>query len=171
MSTGHSVPIADAEVVFIWPDALLRLTSRQKRAAQLSSDLCVIDLDADSPRYFVRCVLPVAVEGRCRELHWGIWVEVSPDDFGRVVKLWRDPRQHETPPFRAELANQIPHYSPSEGLEMEVQLVSPTKRPVARFLEAQEHEFVRQCRNGVSEGVVAQWLCMAGLSPVGPDAR
>ncbi len=66
------------------PDAIFQLSAEDKaRRAVISSDLCILD-DA---RYFIRCVLAVAVIGYEEEFEYGPWVEINTEDFTRY-SVW-----------------------------------------------------------------------------------
>jgi hypothetical protein len=60
----------------------------------------------DGERFFVRCLLPVPVEGYGA---WciGLWVEVSKVDYDQLVATWDDPVQYPTLQFAGRVANDV----------------------------------------------------------------
>ncbi len=66
------------------PDAIFLLSAEEKeRRAVVSSDLCILD----DEHYFIRCVLPVAVNGYEEGFEYGPWVEINAEDFSRY-SVW-----------------------------------------------------------------------------------
>jgi hypothetical protein len=138
---------SETELFFRRPDAIISLTEDERTTrCKESDDLCVIKWE----RYFVRGVIPIKVEGREVNYCIGAWVEVSETDFKRIVALWQDPNQEMEPPFNGKLANSIPISRNSFGLNVELRLVSPTKRCEIYILDKQCELFGEQSA-GISE--------------------
>ena len=77
--------------------------------------------------------------------------------YERVMELWDEPDQHQEPPFRAVLANNIGDYPPTEGLPGLVYLQSPDSIP--KFLLSEgSHRLILEQYEGVSQARVFEWL-------------
>jgi hypothetical protein len=90
------------EYTFGLPDDVhARGEGREDRAAV---DRNFVSLDGK--RYFVRCLLPLQVEGYSP---WsiGLWVEVSSIDFARVRLAWDDEQAYPELQFSGTLANDV----------------------------------------------------------------
>src|SRR5262249_35340725 len=109
------------------------------------------------PRYFLRVLLPFAVEGRDHACSWGIWVEVEEHYFNRAWDLWNDPDQGREPAFPGRLANDIEGYPATSSLTGAIQLQGPTSIPVCT-LDPAPHPLVTEQEHGVTEEKVMHWL-------------
>ena len=108
------------------PDAVILLNDEErKELVKENDDLCVISRE----RYFFRAVLPLPVKNWEIPYQIGIWVEVNEKDYRRVVDRWEDPDQDQEPLFDATIANDIPSFDPTCGLQVKLQLTGPTSRP------------------------------------------
>jgi hypothetical protein len=152
------------------PDALLSVPEDEHGTATFESkDACILFAKTPgsllerftalsrSDRYFLRVLLPFKVEGRDHPIDWGVWVEVNERQYERVMELWHEPDQHQEPPFRAVLANNIGDYPPTEGLPGLVYLQSPDSIP--KFLLSEGgHQLILEQHEGVTEARVLEWL-------------
>jgi hypothetical protein len=152
-------PIEDMEPAFARPDAYVALSAAHKEeAAKANDDLCRIDDPSGEPsRHFVRAVLPIQVEDREVPFRWGLWVELSREAFSVVVSRWRDPEQHQQPPFECTIANHIPSFPETLGLPGLLQLIGPTTRPSILFASELDHPLAVDFRSGVSEQRALEW--------------
>ena len=143
------------------PEAVVSLP-KAERAARVkeSDDLCALwaASEAESHRYFVRCVLKVALLDAEGEAAWGLWAEVGEADFRLIVEKWSDPQQAELPPMAALLANRIPAYPETLGLPATLRLTGPTTRPDLTLSGSSIHPFAMECQNGVCTHRVMEWL-------------
>src|SRR5262245_33772064 len=123
---GRTHPRDQLELTFQRPDAVVAL-EKARRASEVkeSDDLCVMR----SERFFIRAVLPLSVQEWEEPYRIGVWVEVERTVFERVLELGYDSAQHQTPPFQARLANDIPSFPSTCGLPVRVQLTGPKTRP------------------------------------------
>jgi hypothetical protein len=149
--------------MFHRPDAFTALAEDQREAhAHADDDLCRIDLPTEPTRMFVRCVLPVQVQGLPRGISWGLWGEVEEATFARILELWNDDRQSDEAPLPATIANSIPDHQ-TLGLEAHIQLTSPTTRPSIVIPAHVDNAFTRQCLAGVNQHQAHLWnRIMAG---------
>jgi hypothetical protein len=147
------------------PDAVVRLPSaeRTKRVKE-SDDLCTIwaSSDAERHRYFVRCVLKVALLDAEGKAAWGLWAEVAEADFRSIVEKWSDPQQASLPAIEALLANRIPDYPDTVGLPATLRMTGPTTRPELVFDRLPTHPFAVECTEGVSTHRLMEWLDYIG---------
>jgi hypothetical protein len=143
------------------PEAVVGL-SDVDRAARVkeSDDLCAIwaDSDAEPHRFFVRCVLNVALLDAEQPAAWGLWAEVAEPDFKRIVEKWADVDQASLPPMLASIANRVPGYPDTVGLPAALHLTGPATRPVLTFAGPSPHPFVQECERGVCTHRVMDWL-------------
>jgi len=150
------------EPAFRRPQAYVELNEQDREShAKANNDLCRISLPGIETRFFVRGVLPVAVSDHPTGTQWGLWAEVSESAFNRVLELWSDPDQHTEPPFPGRLANMVNGYSPTLDLELTLSLTGPNTRPQIQFSSNLDHDFVDECRAGVTMHRAAQWLSPA----------
>ncbi|MDF1561648.1 MAG: DUF2199 domain-containing protein [Deltaproteobacteria bacterium] len=147
------------------PDAVVLMPpgERAERVKE-DDDLCAIRAAEKGKRhwYYVRCVLPVRIHDRDEVLMWGIWAEVSEEDFERVVDHWEDPAQERLPAMEAKLANTIPGYPPTVGLPVHLRLTGPATRPELVIAPEADHPFATLLREGVDAHTVAGWMATMG---------
>jgi hypothetical protein len=157
---GAKHDLEHTEPSFRRPDAFLEVPPAERRFRTLEgNDHCAVRDAADTQRrYFLRVLLPVPVRGRAEPCNWGIWAEVSPEDYLRVGELWSDPKQSAEPPFPGRLANAIPGYPPTVGLPGRIQLTSPTSIPKFHFDPEVSHPLADEQRQGVAPERVLDWV-------------
>lgn len=126
-------------------------SDERDRTVKETDDLASINWE----RYFVRAVLPLAVEGRGRPYRIGAWVEVEEKIFERIRALWSEAEQAQEPPFPAKLANDIPPFNAC-GLEVKLQLAGPTTRPSIVVPPSEHPLHYEQC-HGISEHRAAEY--------------
>jgi hypothetical protein len=102
----HRVHCGDAAVPLEWsfavPDEVFALGDQQKRRATIDRNFVILD----RKRHFVRCLLPVGVEGY-EPWNVGLWLEVSEIDARRVRDAWDDPVAYPALRFSGVLANDV----------------------------------------------------------------
>ncbi len=98
---GAPVPDPPLDYAYRLPDCVFALPE-EERSPRCSRDFAELD-----GRRFVRCLIPVPVEGG-QEFRYGIWIEVAPDTFERVVRAWNDPVQYRALAFAGRVANAFP---------------------------------------------------------------
>ena len=89
------------EMDFRAPDDIAALPAKDPRA-ELSRSFASLD----GSRFFVRCLLPVPVEGYET---WcvGLWIEVAKSDYDDVRAAWDDPVRYPTLRFSGLVANDV----------------------------------------------------------------
>jgi hypothetical protein len=129
---------------FQMPDEIWELSDevRQSRA-QTHSDLCRLD-----SRYFVRGIVYLNVHTTEKYFGWGIWVEVSQGDFFNYFEKFDSDNSNE-PSFSGSIANSLPNYPETRGLEVQVKLGDETQRPMFQLIE-KGHLLTKEQENGIS---------------------
>ncbi len=88
---------------------------------------------------------------------WGVWVQVSEDDFHRYLELWEKDGVEEEPPLRGWLSGGVPAYPGSCGLEVSVHLHSDNQRPLFRVV-SDRHPLGVDQRRGITMEKVHSFL-------------
>ena len=112
--------------------------------ARSNSDLCTLD---DS-RHFMRGVIPLAFTDTTEEYCWGVWIEVSKADHDKYVHGYFDDMSTE-PEFKGRLANDIPGYGSTLGLEVIGRYSPEGKRPKYYLLESASNRLEVDQRVGI----------------------
>lgn len=84
------------------PDEVFALGPERERRAVLGR----VFVSLDDRRFFVRCLLPIPVEGYGK---WsaGVWIEVTKTDFDHVRAVWDDTEAYPSLTFSGTLANDL----------------------------------------------------------------
>ena len=154
---GKLVPGNDIELSYIRPDDLARLDQCEiDEHCQFSEDYYIYT----NQYFFLRCVLPLPVNGRDREYCIGVWVQLSEDNFSTVWELWDDVNQQNNPPLKGLLANNVHLNSGCIGSDVLIRLVSPDERPRIEVLNEKCSLFLEQ-HSGISIHRVSEYsdLC------------
>lgn len=135
------------DLCFALPDAIFELdaTAREARAL-VSSDLCMLD-DA---RYFIRCVLEVAVAGHADVFAYGMWTEVAARDFNRYAVYYNTDAPAHISTFAGRIANRLPLTEETLGLACEIRLSNEEGMRPAIAITAADHELHAEQEDGVS---------------------
>lgn len=141
---GELHDLSNSDVGYQHPDAyrVLPVNERERRG-RCGSDLCELD-----GRRFLRGVIALPIRAEGRDFGWGVWAEVSPEAFDRYRELWSDPDQHLEPAFAGRLANELPGYPSTTGLELRITLTSPAQRPAFEVHDP-DHALAREQREGI----------------------
>jgi hypothetical protein len=149
------------EPTFRRPGAVVALSKKERtQRVKEGDDLCVIRArgEGDRHRCFIRCVLNVPLLDADGQTAWGLWVELELADFRRIVEAWSDPAQATFPPMQASVANRVPGYPETLGLQATIRLTGPTTRPSLTLDDSSFHPFAVECRSGVCTHRVMEWL-------------
>lgn len=129
---------------FNMPDEIWKLSKLQRLLrAKIGSDLSRF-----GERFFLRGVAYIPVKDTDRSYGWGIWVEVSKDDFDDYFESFEEDNSSK-PKFAGIVANEIPYYENTTGLKVEVQLGNETQRPEIYFSD-QSHLLTKEQTDGIS---------------------
>jgi hypothetical protein len=147
-SSQHGGPVP-ADLPFAYgaraPFAAEQIPAAERDARlELGSDQCVID----DERFFLRARLQLPVTGAEETFAWGVWVEVSEAQFDRASELWEQPSTEAEPAMEGILATQLPCYTDTLGLQ--VQLQHQAAGTVPLVVVAGEHPLVREQQQGIT---------------------
>ena len=84
------------------PDPIFALGEEKEHRAFVSKNFAVLD----GTRFFVRCLLPVPVEGY-ESWHIGLWIETEKSVFDQVAGAWDDPEAYPHLRFSGVVANDV----------------------------------------------------------------
>jgi hypothetical protein len=157
---GEENDLLAMEPTYRWPDAYLDVPKKHRRFLTSfgKDDGRIRNAEDTERRHFLRVLLSMPIRGEERDCAWGVWVEVSGADWERAYELWDDPRQGETPPFPATLANALRGYEGTLGLPGRVRLTAPGAAPLFELDPATDHPLAREQREGVYGERVVEWL-------------
>src|SRR5262249_19022669 len=84
-----------------WPDRVFALSSAERASRTwCSSDENPDFVALDGASFFVRGLLPVPLEEN-DEFRYGVWLEVSQEDFEHILQAWNDEAAYATLHFQA----------------------------------------------------------------------
>jgi hypothetical protein len=84
------------------PDDIFALGKDKGVRAKVSRSFCSLD----GERFFVRCLLPIPVEGY-RQWTIGLWLEVARAEHDRAAAVWDDPERYPALRFSGVIANDV----------------------------------------------------------------
>jgi hypothetical protein len=156
---GEEHDLSDMEPILRAPQAVLDAATRDRGRVEGDRNLCVLRDDGEAiNRWFARVLAPVPVAGRQDPCCWGIWVELSHENFGALAALWDDPPTNHAP-IAATLANDLGgDYPPSLGLPGTIRFRDPKKIPFLTLDAAVDHPFAREMREGVRPERMLEWF-------------
>lgn len=126
------------------PDEVWNISERERNVrVQIDSDLCRLD-----DRYFIRGVAYIPVQGSDQCYGWGIWAEISQDNFFDYLESYKNDNSAK-PRFDGWVANDIQYYANTLGLEVDVQLGDASQRPTF-FFKASNHLLTQDQWKGIS---------------------
>jgi hypothetical protein len=107
------------------PGRWYTLSDEERAAGRLEGELCVL---ADGA-CFVRANLEVPVnDGNAGPLVFSSWVQVAPEVLRTLLERWDEPDRASDPAFPGALANDLPGYPGTIGLEVELHTAEPGTR-------------------------------------------
>ena len=134
------------DLCFALPDAIFDLpASERERRALVSSDLCVLD-DA---RFFIRCVLEVAIAEHTDVFAYGMWAEVAARDFNRYAVYYNTDAPTHVACFTGRIANRLPLTMETLGLGCEIRLSNEEGLRPAIVVADRGHALFAEQENGI----------------------
>ena len=127
---------------FTMPDDIWNLNEEDAADVQVHSDLCRL-----GERYFIRGVAFLPVQDSEESFGWGLWVEVEKQYFMTYSDHY-DKDNSDVPAFSGVIANHIPYYPETIGVEVMVQLGTETQRPTFEISSA-DHPLYNEQAEGV----------------------
>lgn len=135
------------DLCFALPDAIFELDPTAREARTLvSSDLCVLD----DNRFFIRCVLEVAVADHTEVFAYGMWAEVAQRDFNRYAVYYNTDAPAPVATFGGTIANRLPLTEESLGLPCEIRLSNEEGMRPALSITAASHELSAEQESGIA---------------------
>jgi hypothetical protein len=144
----HSGPVLD--IAFKRPDPYLRLEDGERARCKITEDLCAIP----GRSWHVRGVLQLPLTDHPDVGALGVWCSVPEAAFERYRQRYDDPAQADEPPFRGTVSTDMGVLPETEGLDVEIRLVSAKDRPAVRLLDP-SHPLQRQQSQGIT---VQDWF-------------
>ncbi len=131
---------------FRLPDEVHALNYLERYTKSRSNaDLCTLD----ESRFFLRGILPLPFQERDDRFCWGVWVEVNQATHDRYLAGFHDDALQGAT-GTGTLANTIPGYAETLGLEVQVEFQSGGSRPTFLFLPDAAHALADEQRSGIS---------------------
>ncbi|WP_158962923.1 DUF2199 domain-containing protein [Myroides fluvii] len=136
-------------LVYPTPLSYAELTDEEKKKAELTSDLCVIQNPTDT-YYFVRVVLIQTVVDACQDLDYGVWVSLSEKSFKEYCDNY-DNKEFKTTYF-GWFNNHIAPY-PFEtcmGIGTNVEVDNERGRPFIYLHQKENNDLVHDFYTGIT---------------------
>lgn len=135
------------DLCFSLPDSIFELDEDARTVrALISSDLCVLD----DQRFFMRCVLEVAISGHADLFAYGLWAEVSSRDFTRYAVYYNTDAPPQLSTFGGQIANRLPLTEESLGLACLVHLSNEEATRPAIAVVDEQHALHAEQTEGIA---------------------
>jgi hypothetical protein len=135
-----------------FPDIVFELPESERKARVISdSDFCVVD----NRYYFVRGIIQLHVVDYVQDFAWGVWVSLSEQNFGRMVKLLNDPTREKEPVYFGWLSTELPYPQSTINLKTMVHTQRVGLRPMIE-LEPTSHPLAIEQKEGITFSRVQQ---------------
>jgi hypothetical protein len=123
----------------------MRIHPREREArVDLHSDVAVLD----KKHFFIRASMLVPIKGTEDHFVWGLWAEVSQDDFFAYCESAEKGIVSGT--YRGTLANSLPFYQDCLGIPVSVEL-QPENQIPQLFTPEGDSGLARHLRDGMTE--------------------
>jgi hypothetical protein len=143
---GQVHPGLPSDYAFRQPDEVHALAYLERYARSRSNaDLCTLD----ESRYFIRGIIPVPFTEQDDDFCWGIWAEVDKATHDHYVAGFNEDSILGST-ARGTLANTIPGYSETNGLEVQIEFQDGSSRPKYLLLSNAAHALAHEQRGGIS---------------------
>ena len=147
------------------PARWFELTEEQMGGSTLDGDMCSIGA-GDEREFFLRANVELEVTGAQDPLVFSAWVKLSPEDMARIVQRWELPERDSDPAYLGVLANDLPGYPQTIGLDVEIHTGEVGKRSRAVITPA-DHPLADQQWEGMTPEQV-QGIAEVLAHPTGP---
>lgn len=135
------------DLCFALPDAIFDLeTSERETRALVSSDMCVLD----DNRFFIRCVLEVALSEHTDVFAYGLWAEIAARDFNRYAIYYNTDAPATVSTFAGHVANRLPLTGETLRLACSITLSNEEGMRPAICVADASHELHAEQENGVA---------------------
>lgn len=99
------------------PTAYFNLTEDEKKNAELTQDICVIN----EKRFFIKGQIKIKVDGKDDLFSWNVWVEITKEDFKEEYKNWDEENRFLRKPYSGILDTPLNCYPNTLGLKVNIQ--------------------------------------------------
>lgn len=131
-----------ADYGYSLPDAAWAESAEDRQAMlDWSTDVCY-----HADKWYLRGILAIPISSDPGQFAWGIWAEVTEETMGRYQAVFEQDGSDQ-PRELGFIANAIPAYPESLGLEIEIQFGPPDKRPT--FYGAGSELIFQEQRSGI----------------------
>lgn len=144
----------DMQVGYAKPDAYFAVP-RDEREKRITFTPDLADIDRVS--WFVRGVLEIPIVDEPEPFGWGVWVQVSEDDFRRYAEASRNGTDAGLPPFGGWIATRLPGYPRTLGVPVDVIPSREGYRPTFIVTDGL-HPLLAEQRGGIPMERVVQYL-------------
>jgi len=115
--------------------------------SELTTDLCIIG----GEHYFIHGLVVLPVADADEDFAWGVWVQLSPEDFGRTVAQWDSEGRENDDPMPGRVCTGLPDYETSTlGLRCHVRTQPVGERPRIELDPTEHHPLAVEQRNGIT---------------------
>jgi hypothetical protein len=135
LSYSYKAPPAVASIPEIELDQRVQFTLYQ----------CVVD-ERD---FYLRGRIPVPMIGRQEPFIWGVWAQVSPEDFLAINERWKMEGREADPPYRGVLHSPLPIYGDTLNLELRIHTQAVGRRPHFHIVDT-AHPLGREQQEGMT---------------------
>lgn len=90
--------------------------------------------------YFIHCAATLPIKDTASDLGFGLWVEVSKDDFLRYTKAQQNDQEYAMFSCQGTLANNWPLFPGTYGDSVVIKVVEPTQKPFIVDIEPSDAE-------------------------------
>jgi hypothetical protein len=156
----HRGPLMD--LAYTHPADYHKIPPRERaERIDFNDDFCVID----KSEYYIRGVLLLRVKETQGTFRWGLWAEVSEEEFFYYRAHWNIPNTEDVLPLSGRLSGGVGPYPDSDQLPVTVNLQPNNQRPLF-YVVSSEHPLGYDQRNGITLHDV-----MTFTAPVLNDAK
>ncbi len=121
------VNASSIELTFKKPDYIAAMSAEDiEERCRYNDDIYI----CDGELFYIRCILPLPVQDKGSDYCLGVWVQVSESSFEHIYNLWDEEDLTSEEPLKGLLANQVPLNDETKGVEVTVQLIGATARPI-----------------------------------------
>ena len=155
---GQSHSGLPTDTAYTLPDVVWDIPeSERAEKAKWNSDLCQL-----GDRYFIRCLLEVPFLDLPGYYGWGAWAEVDWLSFEKYLQFYDKDGTNEAP-LPARLANDLPTYGGTLGLEVLIQFRTASERPAILFPAESTNTLAAEVRRGMSYARFLEVLVARGV--------
>lgn len=147
------------------PARWFELTEDQMKSSTLDGDMCSIGSDQER-EFFLRANVELNVSGAEDPLVFSAWVKLPSADMARIMQRWESPERDSDPAYVGALANDLPGYPQTIGLQVEIHTGEVGNRSRAVITPA-DHPLADQQWEGITPGQV-QGIAEILAHPSGP---